>query len=1047
MRLRIADFAIKHPAIISIILIAVVLFGFIALRSLKQDIFSEVSMPSVVIFTVYPGVGPKDIEREVTNILEDELTTLSGINSISSTSRDSSSIISLQFDWNTDIDVKLPEIREKINNVMADLPEGIEGPPTMLKINVDILPILSLAVESETDRERLSRFVEDQVIPSIARVPGIASINLQGKVSMIADVRLDLNKVEAREISILDIYQALQYNNVSFPAGSVVYRDRELKMRTLGEFSSLSEMENLVVGFRDGSYIRLGDIADIDITERDADVYPVSEGEDAIVIDVMKQQGEDTNRIIADINEVLDQITRDNRGNITFTAIADQSIDIKRAINSVRSSAVLGGILAVVILFLFLRNLRTTLIITVSIPLCVVFAFIALSLRGQSLNIMTLGGLTVSIGMIVDSSIVVLENIHKNFRKNGDAKEAASLGTAEVGGAIIASTSTSLSVFVPMLFVTGFAGSILRDVSWTIVYALGASVFVAIIVVPYLSARLIRTEQISVPGFRRVSGGIEKGLYRLEMFYKRILRKAVMNRVFIIVMAVVILIISVLAFDFVGFEFIPEIDMNEVQLRAETPPGFTLEETKAKVLEIESLVRRLVPEMEEALFYVGQSDSFGFGKSINQAFARIRLVPNRERERDVFAVIDMLQREIPSRIPDVDVTVVNGGLGAFAAMATGGEGFKIEVFGNDLDEVSAAARTVLGIMEQDPNIGKTEMNLSFAREEIVSDLSLDYMGNLGVTPYEAAVTSRIIFNGMETGKYRGDGRSHDILLRSTVAGGKIDRDVLNTISVRSQSGTFVSFANFTDLRVEPSVTEIHHENKMKSVVVTGYLRDPDVRGTSSRVTGKIEEMSLPVGVDWQIVGGTAEMVDSFRALLVSLLVAVFLVYMVMVIQFERFTQPLIVMASIPFTLIGVVAGLLIFGSTLSILSFLGIIALMGIVVNNAIVLIDYINLLRDRDGMDLVKAILEGGSARLKPILMTTLTTILGVLPMAFGLGEGSEIYSPLGQTIAGGLFTSTLITLFLIPVLYYILESRKLKSADLKAAASKEGTLNEKKE
>ncbi len=1044
MRLRIADFAINHPAVISIILIAVVLFGFISLNSLKQDIFSEVSMPSVVIFTVYPGVGPKDIEREVTNILEDELSTLSGVNSMNSTSRDSSSIISLQFDWNTDIDVKLPEIREKINNVMADLPEGIEGPPTMLNISVDLLPILSLAVESEMDRERLSRFIEDRVIPSIARVPGIASINLQGAVTMITDIRLDLNKVEAREISILDVYQALQYNNVSFPAGSVIYRDRELKMRTLGEFNSLGEMEKLVVGFRDESYIHLGDIADISIAERDATVYPVSKGKDAVVIDIMKQQGEDTNRIIADVNEVLDQITRDNRGNITFTAIADQSIDIKRAINSVRSSAVLGGILAVIILFLFLHNLRTTLIITVSIPLCVVFAFIALSLRGQSLNIMTLGGLTVSIGMIVDSSIVVLENIHKNFRKSGDAKRASSLGTAEVGGAIIASTSTSLSVFVPMLFVTGFAGSILRDVSWTIVYALGASVFVAVIVVPYLSARLIRAEQLKLPGFHHVSEGIEKLLSRLEKFYKRILRKAIMNRIFILVIAVAVLIISVLAFDFVGFEFIPQIDMNELQIRAETPPGFTLEETKAKVLEIESLVRELVPETEETLFYVGQSDSFGFGKSINQAFSRVRLVSNRERERDAFAIIDMLQREIPARIPDVDVTVVNGGLGSLAAMATGGEGFKIEVYGNDLDEVSAAARTVLRIMEQDPNIGKTEMNLSFAREEIVSDLALDYMGNLGVTPYEAAITSRIIFNGMEAGKYRGDERSYDILLRSKVAGGRIDRDVFNTIAVKSQNGTFVSFANFTELRVEPSVTEIHHENKMKSVVVTGHLRNPDVRGTSARVIGKIEEMSLPVGVAWQIVGGTAEMADSFRALLIALLISVFLVYMVMVIQFERFTQPLIVMASIPFTMIGVVAGLLIFGSTLSIISFLGVIALGGIVVNNAIVLIDYINLLRNRDKMDLVRAILEGGSARLKPILMTTLTTILGILPMAFGLGEGSGMYSPLGQTIAGGLITSTLITLFLIPVLYYILESRKLKSAELKTAASKEGTTHE---
>jgi HAE1 family hydrophobic/amphiphilic exporter-1 len=1036
--MKLADFAIKHPAIITIILIALILFGIISLRGLRQDMLSDINMPSVVIFTIYPGAGPHDIEREVTDILEGELTTLEGINSMSSTSGDSASFITLEFDWETDIDIKIPEIREKINNVMDQLPDGIEGPPSMIKISPDLLPILSVSVTGSMDRETLTRFAEDYIVPSVSRVSGVAAVNLQGGVSMITDVRLDLKKLEARGISVLEVFQQLKHSNVSFPAGAVVFRDRELNVRTMGDFSSLQEIENLVVGYKDETFIRLKDVADVTIAEKDVEVYAVSDGEEIIILDIMKQQGSDTNEIIAEIYEILDSIKRERQGVIDYQPVADQSVDIKLAINSVKNSAILGGILAVVILFLFLHNLRTTLIIAVSIPLSIVFAFIAMSVKGQSLNIMTLGGLTVGIGMIVDSSIVVLENIHKNFRKSGDSKQAASAGTSEVGGAIIASTTTSLCVFIPMLFVKSYAGAVLNDVAWTIIYALSAALLVAIFVVPFLASKLLKPEENVRNSnlFGSLSGGIEKGLARLERGYRKALRWAIRNRLFVLLFAVSVLIISILAFDFIGFEFVPSTDMNELQISIETPQGYTLEKTREKVEEIEQLVLDLVPETEGTIFYVGQADSFGFTKTANQTFGRVRLTSSKKRKRDIFTIIDLLQREITAKVPDVNATVVNGGLGALSAMATGGQGFKIEVYGNNMDDVLEASQMVQEILKQDPNTTKTELNVSLNKQEIVSDLALDYMGNLGVTPYEAAVSSRIIFNGMETGKYRTEDRSYDIFLRSEIAGKEISEDIMNTLVLKSQGGKLITFANFADLSVEPTISAIHHENKMKSIIVTAYLKEPDVRGTSSRVTEKIREMNLPIGVNWEITGGTAEMMESFRTLLFSILIAVFLVYTVMVIQFERFTQPLIVMAAIPFTVIGVTAGLLIFGSTLSIVSFMGLIALAGIVVNNAIVLIDYINLLRRRDKKDVLQAILDGGSSRLKPILMTTLTTILGVLPLAFGLGEGAEMYSPLGQTIAGGLVTSTLITLFLVPVLYYILETRKERLQAAKAAS-----------
>jgi HAE1 family hydrophobic/amphiphilic exporter-1 len=492
---------------------------------------------------------------------------------------------------------------------------------------------------------------------------------------------------------------------------------------------------------------------------------------------------------------------------------------------------------------------------------------------------------------------------------------------------------------------------------------------------------------------------------------------------------------SVLAFDFIGFEFVPETDMSEIQLQIETPGGYTLEQTKEKVAEIEKLVFSRVPEVQNALFYSGQNNSFGFVRTSNIAFGRIRLKIPEERERDIFTIITMLQEEINAEIPDADVTVINGGLGALAALAMGGSGFMLEVYGNDTDDVFRTARQVEEILAADENTAKTEMNVSFQQQEIVSDLALDYMGSLGVVPYEAAITSRIIFNGMETGKYREGGESYDILLRSTAAGGRIEEDVLERMVLRSQSGKLISFANFADMHVEPAISAIHHKNKMKSVIVTAYLKQPDVRGTTGRVTKQLRAMGMPAGVNWEIAGATAGMMESFMTLLFSIGISVFLVYTVMVIQFEHFTQPLIIMASVPFTVIGVTAGLLIFGSTLSIVAFMGLIALAGIVVNNAIVLVDYINLIRKRDGKSITDAILEGGSSRLKPILMTTITTILGLLPMALGVGSGAEVYAPLGQTIAGGLVTSTLITLFLVPVLYYIVETRKERIAERKAA------------
>lgn len=1028
--MKISDFAIKHHVIITIFLVAALIFGLITFASMKQEMFSNVGMPSVMIITVYPGVGPNDVEKEVTNIIEEAVSELSGIRNITSSSVDSLSVVEIQFDWGTDIDKKLPELREKINKILEDLPDGVDGIPTILKMSSSSLPMMTIAVDSPLDRDSLTDFVKKQVVPQLIRIEGIARISVRGGVDKILNIKIHIDLLESKNVSVLDLFQALKYNNISLPAGSIVFQGSEINLRTFGDFSSPDEIKNLVIGYKDNTFIRIKDVADVKITNKKIDNLTESFGNDILVIDIQKQQDKDTIKIAREINKRLKKIEENYNNLVTFKPMSDQSADIKLAIKSVSNSAIQGALLAVIILFVFLRNIRATLIIAVSIPLSILFTFIAMKVAGMSINLMTIGGLTVGIGMIVDASIVVLENVYKIFDKTKDSVKASSVGTSEVGGAIIASTSTSLAVFIPIAFVKGFAGMVLKDIAFTVIFALTSSLLVAIIVVPYLTSLFLRENKHihKITVFKKFSDWVGRIIDGLILLYKKSLKFALENRVFIFVLAISVLIISFFIFNFMGFEFLSETDMDEIQMTINTPAGYTLDKTRKKVYQIEQIIKREVPEVENVVFYIGLADSFGIMKSSNVATGKIRLIKHKLRKRSVFKIIDILRDKIKNEVPDVDISIINGGLGALAAIATGGEGFMIEVYGNDFNKVYNSAKMIEKMLREEPLVEKAELDVKFDRQEMVADLLLDYMGNLGVSSYEAAITSRILFHGMEVGKYRTSDKTYDIYLDSDVVDQPVTEDILNRISLRSQSGKFISFANITDFKLKQSASVLHHKNKQKSIIVTAYLKKADFRAIQNSFLPKLRQVVFPVGVNWEVSGQAKEMAESFKSLFYALLIAIFLVYMVMVIQFERFTQPLIVMLSIPFTVIGVALGLILFGSTLSIVSFLGIIMLAGLVVNNAIVMIDYINLLRKKYKKPLVEAIIEGSGSRLRPILMTTLTTILGVIPMALSLGEGSEIFAPLGQSVAGGLITSTLITLFVVPSIYYSLEITRLK-------------------
>lgn len=1023
-----SDFSVKHPAIITILVVSLGVFALIAFGSLNAEMIPPVGLPAATIVTVYPGAGAREVERDISRLIENQMSTLAGVAELSSSSSDSYSVVSMEFRSDVDVHEKLPQIRELLNGIADELPDGVDGNPVVYITDASaFLPVFSVRVTSTMAAEDLTDYLETRLSPALARIPGVSKINLVGGTKREARVTLNVTELEARGISALTVYEALRYNNLNVPAGNALYRTRELSFTTSGAFDDVEDLRNLTVGFGDGSFIYMKDVAAITLEPEPRSVYVRADGRDYVMVDVLKRDEGDTLQIVAESLVVLDEVVRESSGAVEYAVITNQAETTERSLDTVTQSALTGLALTVMVILLVLHDTRATIIISLSIPLSILFAILGIFGTGRSLNLLSLSGMTVAIGMIVDNSIVVLENTYRKFKLTGDRRRAALEGAGEVGGSVLASTTTSICVFAPLLFLTGIIGVIMNDLSLTIVFSLAASALVSVVVVPWLSSLILRSEsQIHRP--RWITGierGIDRFFDRLEASYRGLLSAALGNKLFVLAIAGSLLAASVVLLSVLKINFLPPTDTGEFEIHIETPAGYTLERTRDKVDEVDAMVASLVPEIEAAVYYVGAGSAVTITGSPNRAFGRIRLVPSEARTRTIQEILPLVQDALSTRVPDLDATVLNGGFDSLLAMGTGGQGYLMEIYGTDLEAVTRTATMARDILARDPDVFKTELSVRTDSEQLYADLSQAYMGTLGVTPYEAGITSRILFGGMEAGTLRVGEDDFRIRVISDAATERIDDDTLGKIILKTQDGRRVSFAAFSTVQTRQSLSRIDRKDRNFSVELRGYLRFDDQSGVSSRMQAGMKALTLPFGVKYR-EAGTSELIgDSLSSLSLMLGVSIFLIYAVMVIQFERFMQPLIIMSSIPLCLIGVVLGLYAFGSSLSIIAMLALITLGGTVVNNAIVLVDYTNLLRREYGMELRNAILQSAASRLRPILMTTLTTMLGVLPMALAHGNGSEVYAPLGQAIFGGLMSSTLVTLVLIPVLYEILEHR----------------------
>ena len=1059
--MKVSEFSVKHPIIITMLLLVLIAFGFYSLSGMRTEFMEDISMPQAIVYTVYPGASAEDVESDITKILEDAFVTLPHFKAIDSTSSNSVSWITITYADGYDPYDQLTELRNRISELMEKLPSGISGEPRALVGGMSMVPIISFSASAGDDSARLTQYLKDELTPLLTQIDGVSEVSIGGGKELAVNIKLDIDSLTSKGISVATVYQVLNYGNVTLPLGNASYQDRSIQVRYAGGFNSLDDIKNLPVGVGDGTtIIRLSDVADVSLSYPEANTY-VSDGRVPLtIVSVTKRLDGDTTKIIKKVKKAIAECEKDTNGAVQFHIISDDSRQVKASLKEVIKSGGFGVLFAVLVILLFMADWRATLTISLSIPLCILFSLIGLRVLNISLNLMTLSGLVISLGMVVDGSTVMLDQIYRYYRRRNSetgeleytVTQSIYKGWDEVSGSILASAATTIVVFIPIALLGGLIGSILHAVAVTIILAIFSSFFVAVIIVPYLLKQFLSEQG---PKIRAKPRKFDQIMEKIERAYRKLLALALDNRGFVLLLAVFLLIFSGFIALRLGITFIPSTDSGDFYISAEFPIGTQKEETHEKMLIAQDLLYQYVPEIDNVVIYEGQGDTSNFTSvsTPHVTYTHVVLVPVSERKRNVREIMLQIQEIWAAVLPDSKVSVQNGGFDKLVGYVSDGGGYGITLISEDLDVLYKTAVKIKEHLEADPEVVTAKLDTDFDTTTMVIDMSQEYLSSLGITSYEAGITSAILFQGMDCGRYKDieSGNRYDLRITSNITDQNITSDTISNLHIVTQNGQNVSFANLSDIKVEKSISQINHSDRAKKITITASLVGEDTSGVAQRVNQFIAANPLPNGVHSKAGGIMALIGDMVVPMISALIIAIFLVYTVMVIQFERFRQPLLIMVTIPFCFIGVVGGLLMFGSTLNLLSLLGLISLAGVVVNNGIILVDYINQLRkqrqevlakakgyqDKDGdwhidlkeeeaEELLKtSVLDGAASRIKPIFITTLTTLLGDIPMALAKGEGSELYASMGQAIAGGLLTSTLITLILIPVIYYMSEKR----------------------
>ena len=1022
--MNLSRFAVHRPIFTIMVILIMIILGGVSLVRLPIDLLPDITYPTLTIRSYYENASPEEIEQLVTRPIEAAMSAVPGVEEVSSVSAEGVSNVRMTFTWGTDLDAAANDIRDRLDRVIPDLPDEAER-PTLRKFDVAAFPILILGASSNLNPVEMRQIIDDHVSYRIERVPGVASVDIWGGLTREIHVNLYADKIKVLNLPLDTILAQIRAGNINLPAGLLNRGDFEVTMRTSGEYTSLDQLRNTVVAVRQGAPIQLKDIASVeDSWEKVRRIVRIN-GKPGVRLGILKQSGTNTVQVAKGILAEIERINRE-LPEIQLIPIIDTSDYIRRSITSVGSMALYGGFLAILVLLFFLRNLLSTFIIGTAIPISIITTFALIYFGGFTLNIITLGGLALGIGMLVDNAIVVLENIYR-LRQSGEGPESGAIkGSEEVTAAIIASTLTTLAVFLPLVFVRGMSGVMYKQLAYVVGFSLLCSLAVALTLVPMMASKILRPTTLAATANEtwrhkifRVSGQF---FMRMESHYKRLLHFALHHPKLIIFAVVLMLAGSLCLIPLVGVEFMPTTDESEVRVNTEMEVGTRPEVLDEKIGMIEAIVKREVPEAKNIVTSVGGSGWRSRG--YHTGWLRIALKPRAERSRSSEDIAADLSRKITD-IPGLTIRA-RAGQGLFLLRMWSGETerVQVEIRGYDMETADALAKQVKKIVEEVEGVTDALVSRESGSPEEIIIVDRQKAADMKLTISQIANMLQTVLSGTRASDYREAGNEYGIRVKIKDAEQMNTRDILDLTLVNAE-GEPIILRNVVHVHPKGGPVLIERKEQERIVIISANIRGRDMGSILADIREGLRSIPVPRNFSMGFGGEYEEQQKAFRELLLSLLLALALVYMVMACLYESLRYPLVVMFTVPFASIGVIVMLFLTNTTFNVQSYIGCIMLGGIVVNNAILLVDHTNLLRRRDGMSLREAIEEAGRRRLRPILMTAMTTMLAMIPLAIGLGEGGEVQAPLARAIIGGLISSTLITLILVPTVYLLFERR----------------------
>ncbi|MEW6547785.1 MAG: efflux RND transporter permease subunit [Bacillota bacterium] len=1040
--MKIWEHTVRRPVATTMLVLAVVLLGVVALTNLRLELLPRLNAPVVAAITSYPGASAREVASLVTEPIEAAAATTPGVTHCRSISQEGVSVVILEFAWGTDMAEARASVAERVDQV--NLPEGARR-PVLVKFDPTLLPVMSLTVATEGDLGEATTFARQVLKPRLESIEGVAAVDIFGSSEPEIQVELDPAALDRYGLTQDQVANVIRASNLDWPLGSVRQDGRELGVRLSGRLESLDDLRDLVVGYYPATPaprsaaprppllpVRLRDVATVERGFAPSSSVSRTGGNPSVELSIQKEGDANTVQVARRLRNELDAIREDYPQARIFVAM-DQARIIEMFLSTLRDNLLIGGVLAVVVLFLFLRHLASTFAIAVAIPFSVVATFVLLHFSGLTLNIMTLGGLALGVGMLVDNAIVVIESVFRHLEQGEDPRHAAITGTSEVAMAITASTLTTLAVFLPVVFVGGITGHLFRELALTVSFALAASLVVAVTLVPAMAAYLFRPRRG------------RRGATRREGAYARTLRWCLGHRAVVVLVVLLCLGGAAHLAPRIGTEFLPVTDEGAFSIDIAMPAGTGLEATSAKAREIERILDGF-PEVELYTTTVGTGEGFGVvargvtgGTSVAQIL--VNLVPEEEREATTAEVMDRVRERVEQVKGAANVTF---NMQSFASNASGMAWNSIQVYVKSLDpdQLPAAADRVMAALRDVEGFRNPECNLQEAKPELDVSVNREKALSRGFTPAQVAAAVSNAIKGQVVTRVELGAESLPVRLRQDFGRFPTPEDV-ESLRILAPTGQAVRLADVASLSEARGPVSVTRDGQRPSALITALVEGRDLGSVTADVRKVLGRLDLPPGVTVEIGGASAMMEEGFSGLNLALALSVALVYMVMAAQFESVLHPLIIMFTIPLAFVGVVVILYATGTSLGITAYIGGIVLAGIVVNNGIVMVDYINQLR-RSGLGARDAIVQGANVRLRPVLMTALTTLLGLLPLALAWGEGGELNAPLARAVVGGLTTSTALTLLVIPVAYSLLAGslRRVPAVDVATAPSPAGEM-----